>query len=73
MAVLGIAIILLAMLITAFRRPDSERVRGGGIIMVGPFPIIFGTDAKTVKALIVLVIILMVIVLTFMLVSSILV
>jgi uncharacterized membrane protein len=29
-------------------------VRGGGIIMFGPFPLIFGSDAKTVKALVII-------------------
>jgi uncharacterized protein (TIGR00304 family) len=42
----------------ADEKPD---VRGGGIIMIGPIPIIFGTDAATLKMLMLLAIVLMVI------------
>jgi uncharacterized protein (TIGR00304 family) len=45
---------------------DGEKrteVRGGGIIMIGPIPIIFGSDAKWASAAIVLAIVLIVIVL----------
>jgi uncharacterized protein (TIGR00304 family) len=44
----------------------ESRVRGGGIVMLGPFPIVFGTDKGSVKVLIVLSIVLMIIVLAFM-------
>jgi len=33
-------------------------VRGGGIVMIGPFPIIFGTDTASVKIVIILAIVL---------------
>ena len=36
-------------------RPE---VRGGGIVMIGPFPIIFGTDTASVKIVIILAIVL---------------
>ncbi len=51
---------------TLFNSNDSERgidkieVRGGGVIMIGPIPIIVGSDSKSTQTLIVLVIILMV-------------
>lgn len=32
----------------------GKGVRGGGIIMFGPFPLIFGSDAKTVRALVII-------------------
>lgn len=44
---------------------DSEdkfsrtEVRGGGIIMLGPIPIILGTDSKSIEVLILLAIVLM--------------
>lgn len=44
----------------------GSKVRGGGIVMLGPFPIIFGTDRGSVKALILLSIILMIAALAFM-------
>ena len=34
------------------------KVKGGGIVIVGPVPIIFGTDKQTVKTLLILAIIL---------------
>jgi len=33
----------------AFR--GKGRVRGGGVVMIGPFPIVFGTDKESVKML----------------------
>jgi uncharacterized protein (TIGR00304 family) len=38
-------------------------VRGGGVIMIGPIPIIFGSDAKWTGVAIVLAIVLIVVVL----------
>ena len=47
----------------AWKTGDVEKleVRGGGIIMIGPIPIIFGTDVATLKILMLLAIVLMVI------------
>ncbi|MCW4038549.1 MAG: DUF131 domain-containing protein [Candidatus Bathyarchaeota archaeon] len=39
---------------------QEKGARGGGIIMIGPFPIVFGSDAKTVKALVLVAVALMV-------------
>lgn len=38
----------------------ESKIRGGGVIMLGPIPIIFGSDKESAKAAIVLAIILMV-------------
>ncbi len=40
---------------------EKPEVRGGGIIMIGPIPIIFGTDVAALKILMLLAIVLMVI------------
>lgn len=40
--------------------PDKTEVRGGGIIMLGPIPIIFGSDNKSTSTMVVLAIVLMV-------------
>lgn len=40
---------------------EEPRVRGGGVIMIGPIPIIFGSDKDSAKTLAVLAIILMLI------------
>ena len=36
------------------------KTRGGGLIMLGPIPIIFGTDKETMKILMILAIVLMI-------------
>lgn len=67
---LGLALILIGIVLVflgAMREATREattgktEVRGGGVIMIGPIPIIFGTDAETVKTLVVLVLVLMVV------------
>ena len=54
---------------SGFERPDKKephagkaesRIRGGGVIMLGPIPIIFGSDGESAKTAIILAIILMV-------------
>jgi uncharacterized protein (TIGR00304 family) len=45
------------------------RVKGGGLVMIGPFPIVFGTDKESVKAFLLLSIVLIVLVLIFMIFS----
>ncbi|MGB9928426.1 MAG: TIGR00304 family membrane protein [Methanosarcina sp.] len=45
------------------RPPEKKvesRVRGGGVIMIGPIPIIFGTDRGSAKTAIILAIVLMI-------------
>jgi uncharacterized protein (TIGR00304 family) len=44
------AVILLAF--TAMR--GKGKVKGGGAVIIGPFPIIFGTDKESVKVLLLL-------------------
>lgn len=49
---------------TAFK--GKGKVKGGGAVIIGPFPIIFGTDKKSVKILLLLSIILIALLLVFM-------
>ena len=42
-------------------KPEAG-VRGGGVIMIGPIPIIFGTDITALKPIMILAVVLMVIV-----------
>ena len=60
--VLGIAVIILATFLSSRSEGSGEerrsRVRGRGVVMVGPIPIIFGTDAKWAVVAIVLAIVL---------------
>jgi uncharacterized protein (TIGR00304 family) len=64
----GFLIVMIAVTMSGSRRsPDQDgdrqdtHVRGGGVIMIGPIPIIFGSDAKWTSIAIVLAIILIVV------------
>ncbi len=62
----GFLVVFLAMVMSGKTSEGGEertQVRGGGVIMVGPIPIVFGSDAKWASVAIVLAIVLMVIVL----------
>jgi len=55
----GIAVIIAAFILFMLRGIGKvEKVRGGGIIFVGPFPIILGTDKESLKVLVLLAIVL---------------
>lgn len=71
--VAGIIILSIAIIMAVFkaiRRQGSGRLRGGGLIMLGPIPIIFGTDKEAVKFLIILAIILIIVMLAFILIIN---
>jgi len=59
-AIAFVAVILLA--ITAMK----GKLRGGGAVIIGPFPIIFGTDKELVKVLLLLSIALITLILVVM-------
>ncbi len=51
----GFVIVFLAAVLLFFASTKSGgKVRGGGAVIIGPFPIIFGTDKKSVTLLLVL-------------------
>jgi len=57
----GFAIVFLAVLLLLFRSAKgTSKVRGGGVVLIGPFPIVFGTDRESVKLLLILSIVLVV-------------
>ena len=66
---IGFAITFAAVILLAFTAVKGKgKVRGGGAVIVGPFPIIFGTDKESVKILLLLsiaLIMLMLIVIAF--------
>lgn len=43
---------------TSFHGTSSKSVRGGAVVLIGPIPIIFGSDSRTVRLLIILAVIL---------------
>lgn len=62
LTVVGIITTVIAViLLSASRAGEGNRVKGGGVILFGPFPIIFGTDKQSLKIAIVLAIVLMII------------
>jgi uncharacterized protein (TIGR00304 family) len=51
----GMLIILVAILLLFLSNVNGEgKVKGGGAIIIGPFPIIFGTDKESVKTILLL-------------------
>jgi uncharacterized protein (TIGR00304 family) len=52
--VAGIMVIVAAIILVSKGSAKKRRVHGAGIIMIGPIPIIFGTDKKSVKAVLTL-------------------
>lgn len=45
-------VIFILLLLKSFK--DEGKVKGGGAIIIGPFPIVFGTDWKSVKMVLLL-------------------
>jgi len=60
-----IAVVLL--LFSSLRgKKVGGKVRGGGVVVIGPFPIVFGTDKESAKILLLLSIALIALLLVFM-------
>ena len=49
----GIIIVILAVLLS-IGKAENVKVKGAGVIMIGPIPIIFGSDKKSVKTVLAL-------------------
>jgi len=64
---LGFMIVFLAViLMMIFSLKSSAKVRGGGIVFLGPIPIGFATDKEAFKWLVILAIIMIILMLIFM-------
>jgi len=68
LVVIGIIIIVAAIILISTGGAKKGKVRGAGVIMIGPIPIIFGTDKKSVKNILVLALALTIVVLIITLV-----
>jgi uncharacterized protein (TIGR00304 family) len=67
----GFAVVFIAVVLLAFTAVKGRgKIRGGGVVMIGPFPIIFGTDKESVEVLFILSIVLIVLLLIFMMFSA---
>ncbi len=56
----GFVLAFLALTVPAVR-DGRAKMRGGAVIIIGPFPIVFGSDRQAVRALLVLAIVLVVV------------
>lgn len=66
----GMLVILVAIMLLFISSVRGKgKVKGGGAIIIGPFPIIFGTDKESIKTVlllsITLTILLMIVIMTF--------
>ena len=61
---IGFVITFAAVVLLAFTSMRGKgKVRGGGAVIIGPFPIIFGSDKESVKVLLLLSIVLITLIL----------
>jgi uncharacterized protein (TIGR00304 family) len=67
LVIVGVIVIIIALISASVGRGEKGRVRGAGVIMIGPIPIIFGTDKKSVKEVLVLALALVVVMLIVLL------
>jgi uncharacterized protein (TIGR00304 family) len=66
--IIGFAIVFLYVTISAVK--TKHETKGAGIILIGPFPIIIGTDKESVRLLLVLTIVVIALMVLFLLLSS---
>jgi uncharacterized protein (TIGR00304 family) len=50
----GVLIIMVAIILLSVSGAKKGNVKGGGAIIIGPVPIIFGTDQKSLKTVLLL-------------------
>jgi uncharacterized protein (TIGR00304 family) len=50
----GVLMIVVAVILLAILGPKRGDIHGGGVIMIGPIPIIFGTDKNSLKTVLLL-------------------
>jgi uncharacterized protein (TIGR00304 family) len=62
--ILGILIVMIGMILTILKGRGG--VEGGGIVLIGPIPIIIGTSSRIIKAMLILAIIMMMFIIAVM-------
>jgi uncharacterized protein (TIGR00304 family) len=65
--IFGIAVALIAIVLSVVRSPGSSSGHSAGVLLIGPIPIIFGSDRQSVKGVMILAIILILLVLAVIL------
>ena len=51
---IGVLVIVVAFILLFISGAGKSKVKGGGVVMFGPVPIIFGTDEKSLKTVLLL-------------------
>lgn len=51
---LGAFIVAFALFLLSFRKTEKGKISGGGAIIIGPVPIVFGTDRKALRTVLLL-------------------
>lgn len=68
--IFGFVLVFAAMILLAFHSTrGSGKSRAAGVLLIGPIPIIFGTDKDSVKGLMILAIVLILVVFAIMFLS----
>ena len=69
--ILGFVLAFIAVILLAVKNSrTSGQTRSAGILLIGPIPIIFGSDKESARAMVVLTVLLIAIVLIFMLLPN---
>ncbi len=58
LVLIGLLLVILAFLLRSTRTGGKANVQAGGVVIIGPIPIVFGTDKKAVKTVLILAIVL---------------
>ena len=66
----GFSVTFIAAILLFFTAFKEGKVKGGGAIIIGPFPIVFGTDKESMRILLLLSIILIALLLVFVAFSN---
>ena len=53
-ALIAVGIIIIVVAIISASTKGNDEVKGAGIVMIGPVPIIFGTDKESIKTVLLL-------------------
>ena len=64
----GVIAVVLAVILLSMGKHEKGTVNGAGVVMIGPIPIIFGTDKKSVTVVVALAVVLMVILIVYYLI-----
>jgi uncharacterized protein (TIGR00304 family) len=54
LVLLGVLLLVVAAILVAVSRTRNSKMKTAGVIIIGPVPIVFGSDKKTVKTLLIL-------------------